>query len=746
MAPRPNLSGYVAVAACTAALAAVVLCWITGATEADFAWAPTWDLRIALELDGLGLLYGLLATAIGLIVAVYSLRYLPRHLDKSGAPQSRQARLYVWLIVFMASMVGLAVAQDLLLLFVFWDLTAVASYYLIAFDREDREARRAALAAMLVTGVSAVLLLLGAVMLWAKYGTFQLPALFEAADTGSTYVVAATALIVVAAIAKCAQVPFHFWLPRAMIAPTPVSAYLHSAAMVAAGVFLLGRVYPLIAGSQLLLDSLLVVGFASILVGGLLALTRDTLKQVLAYSTISQYGYVVVIYGTGSKYAPAAAALYVVGHGLEKSALFLSAGAVTDATGRNRLSQLGGLARRMPVLAAAAGVAAAGVAGLPLTLGFLQDELFFKAATDRGTIVAVATVLAAGLTLTYMARFWGRIFLGERRDPHAGGGQPALVGAVVLLASLVLLGGLVVDPFASLADEAGEATLAGTPPGDPAYHLDLRAENVMALGAFALGALLVAGRRVLGRVPALANRVGAAVGPGVVYDRSLVLINRASDRLHDFEVRDLRTRVAAVLGPAGLFAAAALIAEPGSYEPGRLVTDDIELLLGLIVVSASALALTILREHVPLVLLLSALGYAVALVYAFFGAPDVALVAVLVETVLAIVVFGVMSLIPREVLEREEQIEGPRSRRWRDPLVACLAGLFAFLVTWGALSRPGGEPIGTELYSRTPDAHGKDAVTVILADFRGIDTLGEITVVIVAMVGVARAVLRRRIA
>jgi multicomponent Na+:H+ antiporter subunit A len=729
---------------------AVVVAWVTGTTTLDIAWAPTWDLRLALELDGLAFAYALLATGVGLVVVAYSLSYVPRHLQETGAPQSRQTRLYGWLLIFMASMVGLAVAQDLVLLFVFWDLTAIASYFLVAFDREDPDARRAALAAMLVTGISAVLLLAGAVMLWVRHDTFSLPELFELTAGGGTYVTVATALIVVSALAKCAQVPFHFWLPRAMIAPTPVSAYLHSAAMVAAGVFLIGRVYPLIEASRLLLDVLLAVGFASIIVGGLLALTRDNLKQVLAYSTVSQYGYVVVIYGTGSKYAPAAAALYVVGHALEKCALFLTAGAVTDATGRSRLSELGGLVRRMPLLAAAGGVAAAGVAGLPLTLGFFQDELLFKAATERGTLIAVAAVVGAGLTVSYMVRFWAGIFLGQPgddTDTATGRAAPALVAPVALLGGLVLAGGLVVSPFASLADEAAFDTLAGAAAGEPAYHLDTRAENLMALAAFALGATLIAGRRIWGALPHAVARVGDAVGPGLLYARGLALLNKLSDRLHYFEVRDLRTRAASVLGPAGLLSAAALVAAPGSYDVGQLVSDDIELLLALIVVSASGLALTVLRTHVPLVLLLSALGYALALVYAFFGAPDVALVAVLVETVLALVVFGVLSLIPREVLKEEAEAEGPASRRWRDPLVAVLAGLFAFLVTWGALSRPGGsEPLGGELYELAPEAHADDAVTVILADFRGLDTLGEITVVIVAMAGVARAVLRRRIA
>ena len=226
-------------------------------------------------------------------------------------------------------------------------------------------------------------MLMGAVLLYAEYGTFSVPELAERVRAGGT-TTAALGLIAIAALAKSAQVPLHFWLPRAMAAPTPVSAYLHSAAMVAAGVLVLGRVHPLLAVEPLVLDGLVVVGFASILVGGLLALGQDELKQILAHSTISQYGYVVVLYGIGGAAGAAAAAFYVVAHAIAKSALFMTAGAITEATGESRLSHLGGLARSMPVLAIASGIAAATLAAVPLTIGFFKDELFFTAALGAG--------------------------------------------------------------------------------------------------------------------------------------------------------------------------------------------------------------------------------------------------------------------------------------------------------------------------------------------------------------------------
>src|SRR5918994_4616538 len=322
---RPTFAAPVGVAFAALAAVSVLWGWSAGGGDVDLAWAPTWDLRFALSLDGLAALYGLLATGIGLLVLIYSWRYISLHLEHEGRSQAEAVRFYFFILLFMGSMVGLAMAQDMILIFVFWDLTAIASYFLIGYDRHNADSRSSALMALLVTGVTAVLLLIGALALYAEGGTFSVPELARAARPGPLTSVAGV-LIAVAGLAKSAQVPLHFWLPRAMAAPTPVSAYLHSAAMVAAGVLLIGRVYPLLEKSQLLLDVLLVVGLVSIAIGGILALTQDVLKQLLAYSTISQYGYVVFMYGLGGEYVAAGAAFYVIAHALAKCALFLTAG------------------------------------------------------------------------------------------------------------------------------------------------------------------------------------------------------------------------------------------------------------------------------------------------------------------------------------------------------------------------------------------------------------------------------------
>jgi multicomponent Na+:H+ antiporter subunit A len=734
--------GVLAWAAVTGAFAGFVACLagaLAGGVSVDVPWAPTLDLRLDLALDGLGALYALLATGIGTVVFAYGAAYLPLHLEHEGRPAADGRRFWPWMTLFMVSMVGLACARDLILLFVFFDLTAVASYFLIGFDRNRREARGAALMALLVTGISAVALLLGAVLLYDAYGTFSLPALFERAHDDTTTTVAC-ALIAVAALAKSAQVPLHFWLPRAMAAPTPVSAYLHSAAMVAAGVLVLGRVHPLLALSQTVLDGLLVVGLVSIVVGGLLALAQDELKQILAHSTISQYGYVVVLYGIGGAAGAGAAALYVITHAIAKSALFMTAGAVTMATDESRLSHLGGLARRMPVLAVASGVAAATLAALPLTLGFFKDELFFDAARDRGTAVAIMAVVAAALTFAYIGRFWLGLFTGPRlAAPH---GIPALlVAPVAVLAAVALVGGFVTGPFAGLAAEAAAVTHSAAVDVSPAYHLDARAENVMALAAWALGAGFLFFARVRVAVAGATARAGDRLGPRHWYGVALHALNAYSDRLHGAEVRDLRNSIAAVLVPTGVLTALGFAFTPtgGSFTVGSVAARDLPIIVLLVLCSAAAF--TVVRDPGRLrpVLALSVLGFALAGVYAVAGAPDVALVAVLVETISTLVFVGVFSRLP------QPRRRDPETRGRRNVLAGIVAGIAAFAAIWATLSRTSpASGDAAEQIARARDAHGGDVVTVILADFRGLDTMVEITVLAVAIVGVASLLSRGR--
>lgn len=741
---RDGWLAWAAFASAAVGLAACLAAWLVGGVALDVPWAPTLGLRLDLALDGLGVLYALLATGIGAAVFAYGAAYLPRHLEHAHRPASDDRRFWPWMVVFMVAMAGLATARDLVLVFVFFDLTAVASYFLIGFDRGRRDARGAAQMALIVTGVSAVLMLMGAVLLFAEHGTFSVPLLAERVEPGPV-TAAAGALIAVAALAKSAQVPLHFWLPRAMEAPTPVSAYLHSAAMVAAGVLVLGRIHPILAVNEGLLDALTVVGFVSIAIGGVIALAQDELKQILAHSTISQYGYVVVLYGIGGPAGAGAAAFYVVAHAVAKSALFMTAGAVTEATGENRLSRLGGLAREMPLLAAASGVVAATLAALPLTVGFFKDELFFAAALGAGPPVAVLAVVAAALTFAYIGRFWLGLFTGPRRT-EAGSIPLLLVTPVLVLAGVALAGGIVVEPFARLAADAAAVSAGGPVEVHPAYHLDARPENLMALAAWALGAGLLLLPRVAAPAAASLARAGDRIGPRRIYGAALLGLDRLSDRVHGTEVRDLRTSIAAILGPMGILVALGLAASPtqGRYDVGAFGLGDLPIvvLLGL----AAAAALTAARDTGRLrpILAISVVGFALAGVYAAVGAPDVALVAVVVETILTVVFVAVYSRLPPS--EQAEEGSPPRETRRRRNLAAGLvAGASAFVAIWAALSRPviGGSDSDTQI-ALAPSAHGGDVVTVILTDFRGFDTMVEITVLMVAVVGAASLLRRGR--
>ena len=728
------------VGAAFAALAALSVLWGWSAGgSVDLAWVPSWDLRIALSLDGLAAMYALLATGIGFLVLVYSSRYLPLHLEHEGRPESDAVRFYFFVLLFMGSMVGLAMAQDLILIFLFWDLTAIASYYLIGYDAHKEESRASALMALLVTGVTAVLLLIGALLLYAAHDTFSIPELARRVEPGPL-LTGSGLLIVVAGLAKSAQVPLHFWLPRAMAAPTPVSAYLHSAAMVAAGVLLIGRVYPLLQSSDLVLDTLLVVGIASMAVGGVLALTRDVLKQLLAYSTIAQYGFVVTMYGLGGEYGTGGAAYYVIAHAIAKSALFLTAGTVSEATGQDRLSKLGGLLRPMPLLAVSSGLAAATLTSLPLTLGFFADEFFFTAALERGLLFATIAVVSAAATLAYTWRFWGGLFLGE---PHASSVSPRplprlLVTPVVALGAIGLLGGLFAGPFEKLAEAAGEVSFTAPTPLDARYHAEILPEYVMALAAYILGAAAIASRPVWSRAALGFSDLGKLAGPERLYRLSVRGLNRLSDLLHRLEIRNLRGRVAFVLLPTAMLVGAAVLATPtaGAYRVGEFRAGETPLMLVMLAVVAASLTTTFTRRHVTLVLVLSSAGFALAVAYAFYGAPNVALVAVLVETMLTLLVVATLKLIPYRILHRQAEL--PLLRRGRKIFVSVVAGAFAFVVVWGALSQPpAGTTVAEEHVRLAPQAHAKNVVTATLADFRGLDTLGEISVVAIVLLGVA---------
>ncbi|WP_298180496.1 hydrogen gas-evolving membrane-bound hydrogenase subunit E [Saccharomonospora sp.] len=757
--PATDWLGWVSCAVTVVGFGLSLLAWSAGGFSVSVPWAPSRDLWLSFSFDGLGALYALLATGVGALVFAYGSRYLPLHLEHEKRPLDQRWRFWPWMLLFAASMVGLASAQDLVLLFVFFDLTAICSYFLIGFDHGRREAHIAAIMSLIVTVASAVAMLIAATLFHSRYGTFSIPELVRLTESGSTTTTAA-ALLAVAALAKSAQAPFHFWLPRAMAAPTPVSAYLHSAAMVAAGVLVLGRVHPLLARSEAVLIGLSVVGTLSIVVGGVLALGEDRLKQVLAYSTISQYGYMVLLYGIGGANGNGAAAFYVLVHGVAKSALFMTAGAVTMATGEDRLSRLGGLRRRMPVLAVAAGVATATLAALPLTAGFFKDELFFKAALEAGPWEAAIALVAASLTFAYIWRFWGKLFLGRKRVGEDGAGgvrtSPLLVAPVVVLAGIAVLGGLVTQPFVGLAEAAGNVSNVGGVHLSPAYHLDARPENLMAVCAWGLGVLLLVGHRFSTRVSRLLAEFGQRWGPRQVYALSLRGLSALSGVIHNREVHTLRNSVAVVLVPAAILGGIAFAVTPmeRTYDVGSVSGDDWLILALLALVAIATVAVARARAQLPLVLTLAVVGFALAAVYALFSAPNVALVAVTVETMVTLVFLMALARLPtrrgngRGSLPMSPDLKHAAVARQtgRNLLAGVAAGLGMFIALWSSLSHPAQEPnVAAEYIALTPEAHGHDAVTVIITDFRGLDTLGEITVLVVAGIGVASLLRRGRL-
>lgn len=729
---RPRAAAFAGAAfAALVAIALIIAAAGGGGVAVDRAWMPSIGARLTLAVDPLGAAHGALAAGIGALVLSYAAGYMPLHLAEEEKPARDQARFAVLLLAFMTAMVVLTTARDLIVMFVALDASALFSFLLIRFD-DDEQARRSALTALVLTAGTSVVFLVGALLVSRETGVLDIE---ELASRRVPVSAAAAACLASGVLAKSALVPLHVWLPRAMVAPTPVSAYLHSAALVAAGVFVLERLHFLFAPTPALLDTLLVVGLVAIASGSILALVEDDLKRLLAWSTIAQYGYVTVLIAAGGDHGLAGAPLYVVVHAACKSALFMTAGAL-KLHGIDRLSQAGGLWRRMPALAASSGIATAGLAGLPLTAGFFKDEMFFAAAWERSTLVGIAACAAATLTLAYALRFWCGLFLGPPRT-HAPSLGPLLVAPIAVLAAGVLACGLLPGVLEPLAAHAGAVVARRATPVHLAYRLELGRETASALAAWGLGSLVFVTRAAWA---APAEGAVAAVtriaGPAAWMDRCAHAVGLVSDTLHRIEVRDLRDRVGAMFPTTAAFIALAIVLAPGdarwNTDPPAL--EDLPMVLALLTTAGAALVAVRPRTHLSMFLMLSFVGFGLALVFAFGAAPDVALVAVLVETSFTLLFVVVLARIPIDV--REHALEhGSRARR-RDLPLAAIAGLGAGVVAWTALSTKLAPSVALDHIRLAESAHAGDVVTAILADFRGLDTAVEVTVLAVATLGV----------
>ncbi|RPI12890.1 MAG: monovalent cation/H+ antiporter subunit A, partial [Lysobacterales bacterium] len=474
---------------------------LDGATLVQsWPWMPELGLDASFRFDGFGLLFALLILVIGLLVVVYARYYL--------SPRDSQERFYGLLLFFMGAMLGVVLSENLLLLVTFWELTSLSSFLLIGYWRHEPEARRGARLALLVTGAGGLALLAGVLLLGHVVGSFELTRVLAAGPQVQAHPLYETILVLVlfGAFTKSAQFPFHFWLPHAMAAPTPVSAYLHSATMVKAGVFLLGRLFPVLAGTEIWFFLVTGVGLATQLFASYVALFRHDLKGLLAYSTVSHLGLVTLLFGMGTALGEIAAVFHIINHAVFKASLFMAAGIVDHETGTRDMRRLSGLARYMPWTAALATVAAGSMAGVPLLNGFLSKEMYFAETFHVQWlggwywVLPVFATLAGIFTVAYSTRFVHDVFFGSPptglpRTPH----EPPrwMKVPVEILVALCLLVGLLpaitVGPL--LASAAGAVLQAPLPPYSLALWHGFNLPVLMSAVALAGGALIYFARR-----------------------------------------------------------------------------------------------------------------------------------------------------------------------------------------------------------------------------------------------------------
>jgi multicomponent Na+:H+ antiporter subunit A len=720
------------------------LATVTGGGEVSETtpWIPTLELDIALRLDSLSLTFALLVTGVGALVLVYCARYFEP--GDGGTP-----RFAGNLTGFAGSMLGLVVADDLLLLYVFWELTTVFSFLLIGGGGTRLAARRAASQALILTTAGGLAMLVGLLLVGEASGSYLLSEVVANPGSG-TGMVAGTALVLAGAITKSAMVPFHFWLPAAMEAPTPVSAYLHAAAMVKAGIYLVARLAPGFAEIPGWRPVVLGLGAATMLVGGYRAIRQTDLKLLLAFGTVSQLGFLMVLVGSGSYEMAAAGLAMTVAHALFKSALFLTVGVIDHATGTRDLRKLSGLGRRLPVLAAIGGLAALSMAGVPPLLGFVGKEAAFTALLDGGlpdptaaTIELGVLVVGSALTVAYTLRFWWGAFADK---PDLTGPAPEQLvhrpGALFLAAPAILAtAGLVAGPASPLLEPlvAGYAeTLPLLAP--EAEELGLwhgwQPALLLSLASLLGGAALFAARRPVNR---LQRRfaVGASVDEGywnVIQgvDRLSVLVTGTTQRgsLPAY----LGTILVVVLALPGTL----LITRAPWPEQWRPWDTPLQALVGVVILIAAGLALRI-RQRLSVVLVVGVTGYGIAVLFALQGAPDLALTQFLVETLTLVVFVLVLRKLPKDITERHR----PRERAVRG-VIAVAVGLLMGAVGAVALAARTATPVSVDYPEEAYDfGGGKNIVNVILVDIRAWDTLGEISLLVVAATGVASLVFLR---
>ncbi|MCB0192931.1 MAG: putative monovalent cation/H+ antiporter subunit A [Anaerolineae bacterium] len=702
-----------------------------------YAWIPSLSINLSFYVDGLSLLFALIISGVGTLIVIYGGGYL--------AHDKNVARFFVYILMFMASMLGVVLSNNLMSLFVFWELTSVTSYLLIGYYHEKPESRFAALQAMLVTGGGGLAMMAGFVMLALVGGSWEISTLFEQGELIQNHAqyLPILLLVLLGAFTKSAQFPFHFWLPGAMAAPAPVSAYLHSATMVKAGVYLVARLSPILGHTETWLYIVTGFGTVTMFIAAYIAWQQTDLKRILAYSTVSALGILMMLLGLGEHVAVEAAMVFLVVHSMYKGSLFMIAGAVDHETGQRHITGLGGLIKSMPFSGVAAVLAAASMSGLPLFLGFIGKELIYEstleshiyplALTGIAVLTNVLTITAAGMVS--IKPFFGQ----EIKTPKHAHEAPwsMRVGPLTLASLGVILGAV---PFA--AEEFGALLVGPAASGilNEALEVHLHIlpsaiNNIVMLSVVTVlgGIGVYAVRGLLGKVVAPLNAV-SAVGPEKWYQWTLDgMMASAKWQTHILQSGYLRYYlIITILTTVGL-AGSTLILQGALQNLSAITMPEAQIHEILIVVMILCAIVLVLRTSSRLTAVagLGVVGYGIALLFVLFGAPDLAMTQFSIETLSVILLVLVLYRLPTFTNF------STRFERARDLVISLMGGA---LITVLVLIETA-LPINSRLTPYFAEnsytlAKGHNVVNVILVDFRGIDTMGEITVLGMAALGV----------
>lgn len=702
------------------------------APSMTLSWVPALGLDLTLMIDPLGLLFAGLILGIGLLVVIFAYSYLPEG--------DATARFFASLMLFQGAMLGIVLAGNVLLLLVFWELTSLSSFLLIGFWQHKAEGRQGARMALAVTGGGGLALIGGMVLLGLTAGSFDLATVLArgAQVQASPLYPLLLALILIGCFTKSAQFPFHFWLPHAMAAPTPVSAYLHSATMVKAGVFLLARLWPVLAGSELYTVIVTSVGLVTMVLGAMVALFRHDLKSILAYSTISQLGMLVMLLGFSLELAALVAVLHILNHAAFKAALFMAAGIVDHETGTRDIRRLGGLAKAMPITAVIATLAAASMAGLPPLGGFISKEMMLYETSNVALfglpwLVPGLATLGATLSVGYSLRLAGHLFFGKPREsePFARAHDPGfgMWAPPALLTLLAVLLGLI--PMLLAAPLAVAVTAAVT--GAPAPQFDLALWHglnlalILSLVAVAGGTLLLWRHAALLAVWERVRHLDAKR----MFDTALALSDRRVRKaMVAVHTPSLQRMLFATFAPVAALMIAGALAGGGAMTGTRpgIPASPAGIIAWALLIAATLAVVIDARERFRALIYISVIGLVVTLAFVQFSAPDLALTQISVEVVTILLLLLALNLLPKR-----PPMLSSNARKGRDGALAILGGGLFGGIAWAMLTRDPGNAISAyHIANAKPGGGGTNIVNVILVDFRAFDTLGEIIVLGIA--------------